>query len=400
MAGVDLKKFSELGFLQSIDIDGLVKVLAPYSTYFAGQGLDITALRNDDASARQLHTVFTRADEDTPRELLDVLYTIGDLADDVGHDKIMLYSMQARLDMTWATDRMTPGDFVIGTYIRHPHLVRNCAALVARKIKNYTEYRAKDDTKLTLDNAMKGSEAIAKLLSPWFESKKRSPVCQVHAYQDGHEIRFVVTHGLLYRSDGTISNDNEMERVAFRPQQHDAVIFDNRTFTLKVNARTPGERGIYRTTFGQVLFGDVDHFPGLGIYTLAPLRVEPLSFRPVVGIKDNGIVLTEVWIEYASDDHRVEKYQSDDLLISIGTEHRPNLQAGTLIRASLMIRYSSGGRARKLELRPPNIAIYDHDRDGDVTEEFLKRNGFMLVAAPAQGGTDDDGPDGPGVDGD
>ena len=399
MAGVDLKKFSELGFLQSIHIDGLVKVLAPYSTYFAGQGLDLATLRNDDPSARLLHTVFTRADEDTPRDLLDVLYMIGDLADDVGHDKLMLYSMQARLDMTWATGHMTPGDFVIETYVRHPHLVRNCAALVARKIKNYTEYRAKNDKKLTLDRAMKKSDDLAKVLSPEFEKKARSPVCQVHAYQDGHEIRFSITHGLLYRSDGTISKANSMERVAFRPQQHDSVLFDTRTFTLKINTRTIWERGLYRQAIGQVMFDDVDHFPGLGIYTLAPLRVSPLRFHPVVGIKDNGIVLTEVWIQYDTDDHRVEKILSDDLSISIAAEGKPNLQAGAVVRASLMIKYSSGGRARKLEIRPPNVAIYDHDRDDDVTELFLKENGFVAPATPPQDGTDDDGLDSEGVDG-
>lgn len=399
MAGVDLKKFSELAFIQSINIKGLVKVLLPYSDYFAGQELDLATLQNDDASARLLHTAFTRADEDTPRDLLDILYMIGDLSDDVGHDKIRLYALQARIDLSWATDDMTAGDFVIEAFLRHPHLVRNCAALIAKQAKNYTEYRAKNDKKLPLDRAMNKSAELERVLSPEFAKKARSPVCQVHAYQDGREIRFSITHGLLYRSDGTISKTNSMERVAFRPQQHDQIIFDTQTFTLKINTRTLWERGLYRTAIGQVMFDDANHFPGTAIYTLAPLRVDPLRFLPVIGIKEHGVTLTEVWIEHTAKVHRVEKIIADDILLSIAEEKRPNLQEGTIIRACIMIKYTSGGRARKLELRPPNVASYNHERDGDVTEEFLKRNGFLLTALQGQGDTDDDEPDGQGVGG-
>lgn len=392
-AGVDLKKFSELHFLQGLHIDGLVRILSPYSTYFAAQGLDLTTLRNDDPSARRLHTVFTRADEDTPPALLDVLYMIGDLADDIGQDRLLLAATQAGLDMTWATDHMTAGDFAIGMFLRHPNTVRSCAARMARKIKNFTEYRAKDDTELDLDHAIKNAPALEKVLAAWFDLKKRSPVCKVHPFQDGEEIRFSITHGQLYRSDGSISKTNAMQRVAFRPQQHDAVIFDNRTHTLKINARNIGERGLYRTAFGQILFGDPNHFPDGAIYTLAPLRAKPLAFKPVVGIRDNGVVLTEVWIEYATLDQRVETFYSKDLSASIAQEGRPNLQAGTLTRACFMIRYSSGGRARKLEIRVPNVAIFDHERDGEVTEKFLEHNGFVVKAVADDVG-DQDEPDG------
>lgn len=393
------KRFSDIGFLQSLDKPRwLVPLLRRHEDYFRGQGLDLSSLRNDEDSARRLLEVFTRADEETPQDLLDVLYMIDDLADEVGHDKLLTHGKQAGLDMSWATDSMTAGDFALAAQIHHPGLVRRCAALVARKVKNFTEYRAKKDKGLTLEHAIGNAKALAEALSPWFESRGRSPVCEVHPYQDGDEIRFTITHGQLYRSDGSISKSMAMQRVTFRPQQHDAVIFDNRTMTLKVNARNNGERGLYRTAFGQVLFGNPDHFPADGrIYTLEPLRRSPLDFRPVVGIR--GVVLTEVWIEFESPDQRVEKYQSRDLSVSIANDGRPNLRAGRLTHGVLMVRYSSGGRARKLEIRPPNVAIFDRDRDGEVTERFLEANGFVIGKEATDAGETGDG-DGADMDGD
>jgi hypothetical protein len=390
MAKTLFKRFSDLEFIQSIDIRTLVQVLIHHSDYFTRQKLDLNALGNDDASARQLLKVFTSADEETPQDLLDVLYMIDDLADDEGHDRVMSSLIDANLDMTWATGQMGAGDFIIAAYSRYPDEIRNCHIIVARKVKNFHEFRAKDDTRLTLAKAKERSNTLARALSPWFESKGRSSVCSVFPYEDGNEIRFRVTHGQLYRTNGTINKRNQMSRLAFRPQQHDAVAFDVRTFTLKINARTFGEQDLYRTVFGQVLFNDLDHFPGLSIYTLNPLRSASLGLNPVPGLMPGGVKLTEVWIQFDTPVSLLVKYHSSDLKVSIDMTGVPNLQAGAIIRAAFMLRYESGGRPRKLEIRPPNIAIYDRDRDGEVTERFLQINDYILPETDSNGVNDDD----------
>ena len=66
---------------------------------------------------------------------------------------------------------------------------------------------------------------------------------------------------------------------------------------------------------------------------------------------------------------------------SITRHGRPNLNEGRMVRASFLIKYSSGGRPRKLELRPTNVAIYDRDRDGDPAEAFLRTNGYLKIKA-------------------
>jgi len=56
---------------------------------------------------------------------------------------------------------------------------------------------------------------------------------------------------------------------------------------------------------------------------------------------------------------------------------KPNLQEGRIVRASFLMKYESGGRPRKLELRPPNVAILDRDRDGAVAEAFMAANDLL-----------------------
>lgn len=51
------------------------------------------------------------------------------------------------------------------------------------------------------------------------------------------------------------------------------------------------------------------------------------------------------------------------------------------MRASFLIKYRSG-RPRKLELRPPNVAIYDRARDGDAAEAFMYANGLCKLPKP------------------
>ena len=53
------------------------------------------------------------------------------------------------------------------------------------------------------------------------------------------------------------------------------------------------------------------------------------------------------------------------------------LTDGRLTWAKLKIRYDCGGRARKVEIRPPNQVEYDRRKHDLVTREFLEERGFL-----------------------
>jgi len=383
MARLRFKNFSDLAFIQGIDKPQYLRpLLEPHREYFERQGIDVTNLKNGDGTDRDLLRVFTQPGEDMPAELLETLYVLDDLADESGHDRIQHEAERQGINLDGSD--LTPGEFAVMVQSGHPALVQVChEQTFYRKIKNYQEYQAKGSRRLNLASVRKKLKQLEATLGPWFESKDRSPACEIYAYEEGGEIRFVITHGRMLRTDGSFDRRLRRSRVAYRPQKHDSVIYDNKTCILKINAQTRAEKDHYRDTFGQVLFDDAGFFPGEDLYTLAPLKRGTDALRLVPGIE--SIRLTEVWIQIDNDQRFVQISKAYNLAESIARYGRPNLAEGRLVRASLLVKYSSGGRARKLELRPTNVAIYDHDRDGGPAEAFMRANGYLKIGAPGDG---------------
>ena len=379
MPRLRLKNFSDLGFIQGIDKpQHFGALLAGHRDFFDRQDIDITKLRNDDATDRHLLRVFTQPDEEMPADLLQTLYVLDDLADEAGHDRIL--DEAKRQGVLLDGRGLTPGEFAIVVQCAHPGLVSLChEKTINQKIKNYQEYQARKVGKLTSETAKRKTKELEAALVPWFDSNNRSSACEIYAYEERGEIKFIVTHGRPVRTEGSIDKKLKRSRVAYRPQKHDSVIYDNRLGVLRINAQSFGEKDLYRATFGKILFGDTDHFPAGDIYTLAPLKRGANALRLVSGVE--SVRLAEVWIEVDNNQHFVQISKAYDLMESITRHGRPNLNEGRMVRASFLIKYSSGGRPRKLELRPTNVAIYDRDRDGDPAEAFLRTNGYLKIKA-------------------
>jgi len=373
------KNFSDLAFIQSIDKPKFLgPMLAKHKTYFDRQKLDVTKLTNDDACDRRLLAVFTKPDEDMPPDLLEKLYVLDDLADESGHDRILNEAERQGMPINGLGDDLTPGEFAIAVHKKHPALIRVCHdKTLYRKIKNYQEYQSKDGKRLSLKSAKAKAKALEAELAPRFESMNRSRACEIYVYEEKGEIKFQITHGRTFRTDGTIDKKLKRSRVAYRPQKHDSVIYDKSTGVLKVNAQTLAEKDLYREKIGKVLFGDANYFPEGDLYTLKPLRRGSAALAIVQGIE--SVRLTEVWIQLDDDQRFVQISRAYSLIKAIEDHNKPNLAEGKIVRASFLIKYSSGGRPRKLELRPPNVAIYDRDRDGEPAEAFMSENGYLKV---------------------
>jgi len=379
MPRIRFKNFSNLGFIQSIDKPRhLRSLLSPYAGYFKRQGIDVKTLNNDDATDRRLLAVFTQPDEEMPRDLLDILYVLDDLTDEAGHDRILAEIERSQVPIAGIGRNLNPGEFAIAVYGKSPGLIRHChEKTLYRKIRNYYEFQAAEDGKLSLSSAHKKGGDLEKELGPWFGKRNRSEACEIYVYEEEREIKFQITHGRTYRTDGTIEKNLKRSRVAYRPQKHDSVIYSNKTSVLKVSAQAPAERNRYRQTFGKILFGDADHFPAGDIYTLDPLRRADFAIKKVDGVESARLV--EVCVEFGGDDGFMQISKGADVIARARSWNSPNLAEGQIVRAAFLIKYSSGGRARRLELRPPNVAIYDRDRDGVPAEKFMDANRLLKL---------------------
>jgi hypothetical protein len=378
MPRLRISRFSDLGFLQSVDQPRFLRpLLTPYASYFKRQGLNLRELGNGDDDDRKLVAIFTRPDEEMPPALLDLLYVLDDLADDNGHDRILEEAKRQDVSLDGIVGRrLSAGEFAIAVFLTHPKVVRTShEKTLYTKMRNFEEFRAQEDRRLTLASAKRKRPTLERELGLWFEKNDRSPVCEIYAYEEDEEIRFEITHGRPYRTDGTIDKSLRRSRIAYRPQKHDSAIYDPKTLILKVSAQTRAEKEEYRRAIGEVLFGDPDHFPASRVYTLAPLRRKNPRLALVTGI--DSVRLAEVWIQHPTDEELLETWRGRDLLETAKGTGRPNLSVGTIVRAAFFCRFEEGGRPRKVEVRPPNIAVYDRARGGALMERFLTTNGIQ-----------------------
>jgi hypothetical protein len=341
-------------------------------------------MTNDDACARRLLEIFTTRDERMPGNLLRDLYILDQVADVDGHERIVEEAERLGIDLGSIPDNVCPGDFAMLVLVEHPRLIKIChEKTIARHVKRYYEYRSRDQRRFQLADVDVATEASKAILGPWFEQRKRTCKCETFVYQENYEIRILITHGGLFRTDGNITDRLELSRLPWRPQKHDSIVYDVRSGILKVHARFEAERQVYRETLGEALASDASFFLAGACYTLEPLR----SNGGVLSLADGiaGARLTDVVIEADSTECRQFLLKGDDLTNIVAGCRDARAPAGEIARAYFALSYTTGGRPRKLEVRLPNVADHDRERDGVVNEGFLRANGFIASPADADG---------------
>jgi len=378
MRSIRFRNFSDLSFLQQVDKPRfLVPLLMPYAAYFRSRGLEIAELTSCDEHDRQLLTIFATADETMPAELLEVLHRLDDLSDEAGHDRILAEVERHDIPLRGILgEELSPGELAIAMHCRHPKLVRDAHERTQAKVRIYEEYQAKTDRAITLAEATAKLPDLERLLGFWFEAKNRSLACKIDVIEELDALRFAITHGRPYRLIGVIRSSLERSRLGYRAQQHDSVIFDTRHRLLQVSANTETEREVYRQAFGTAFFEDLDHFPLGDIYSLELLRLSHLTLATVTGIE--SVRLTELQTRLEDAYGNVEVSRGHDLLARGSLLDSSRRVRGTITGATFLITYGSGGPPRTLEIRPPNVALYDRSRDGAATEAFLLANHLMV----------------------
>jgi len=359
-------------------------ILSKHKDFFLKHDLDIDQLSDDYKSMEKVISILKKTGNEIPTELLETLSIIHDFSDETSHDRLIEQAEKQGKPFSSHEGNISPTDFAILAYCENPHLMYLCReSAVDKKIKNYHEFQSQEKRHLNYEHARKSLTNLEKMLAFWFESKHRGAACSIYLFYDEHKIEFRIAHGRLIRTDVSVDHSIEGSPIAYRPLTIDSVIFDNLTSILKVNAYTSPEKELYRKVFGGVLFGDEDFFKANEIYTLEPIRQGKSAFRLVPGIEE--VFLREVSLRFDDEQNSKVQYSADDLFESMEHSRRIDISEGHIVRAVFHIKFSSGGKARKLEIRIPNIASYDRERDGEVTEKFIRQNGLIRADFDGQG---------------
>ncbi len=89
MSNFNLRRFTTVDVLKSIRIENLLAFLSPYWEYFESKGVLMPKGTASSFDYKGLIAVFMNPDEGMPKELIDALYFVDEMATTEGMDSIL-----------------------------------------------------------------------------------------------------------------------------------------------------------------------------------------------------------------------------------------------------------------------------------------------------------------------
>lgn len=373
--------FSHPDALEAISPKWLIRFLRPHSGFLGSRGLVLPAPDGDGDGLdyHKLLSILMVPDPEMPRELVDSLYYLHEMATPEGMDSLL---EEADAQGVPVDTEPTPHDVAIQMWLQDEDLLKHQHAeksLAKPFTFVYFQAAQKPDADLwTPDPDI--VLALESDLAEWFEKKRRGHDCRVAYYKREEGVWFVVGHGAPARREGCTCAHGH-DSVFYQPERHDLVIYQPGTGELQVHAGTPGETETYRRLFGRHLFGDDCHFPGTAKYTLEPLKKDgeaSLVCSDVEGL--DAVRLREIRYLWDSSCDDCETRQADDVFAAMRKHHEVIPDEARVTGACFQVAFSDSTTPRIISVQPSNVAHYQRDSDCERVAEWLRKRGFALMS--------------------
>lgn len=382
MATYNLRRFSDPDALKKVSPERLLELLRPHAGFFTKRGVTLPA----DADAEALDyeglvSVFMSPDTDTPKGLGDALYFINEMATPETAEEL-LEELQSRGVSFDGQPDPTPTDVALRAWLFNRDLLeRKHAEQFLTNPRTFEHFQTDEKRKVPAfkDPTRAQLTALEQDLDDWFESKKRGRGTRVFFFKKADGVWFMVRHGELFKREGAI-NAGKSESVFYRPEKHDVLRYDAANGEISIHAGTARQVELYRTMFGQHLFGDKEFFPGTSKYTLEPLKKDgaaSLVCSDVQGME--WVRLKEIRYNWGGPHSEMETRTADDLFAAWAERNKAIHPKARIVRASFLVKFADSKTPRTVTIRPSNIAKYTRDDDAAVVEDFLRKRGFMIA---------------------
>lgn len=384
MATFSLRKFSEPGRLKTIRPDRLITFLAPFSDYLERRGCILPSVPSSEIDYKALAGILMHPEDSVPREMVDALYFVHEMADDEQMDELLASAKERRLALD-TDDDSSPADIAVQVWLAAPDLLQEKhAEAKAIRQKNFVYFAGRHGKRRSFPHTNRDVlRLLERSLDDWFREHRRGEGSRVFVFDNGRKVWILVRHGMPFRREGSVRQGGRSSVEYYRPEIHDVLIYDTEMDDLGVHAGTKGEQDLYLRQIGAHLFGDPEYFPRADKFTLDPLIKHGraiLQCDDVPGLE--GVSFVEYHRYWGGDFKELEIKKATEIFGALDDKHYL-LAGGRMVRAVFKVKFAGSKRPRSATIRPPNIAKYDRDSDSDIIETWLRLRGLIKLP-PAQ----------------
>ena len=385
MSTFTLRRFTNPETLKSIHKDNLLSLLDRHKAYFTRRSVTLATTGPDELDYEGIARVLMTPDETTPRELVDDLFYVDEMATPEGMDALceeiakLPPAQRKQLDLGPAP---TPADVAVQVRLKAPDLLERKHAehfLTSKRSFEYFQAKKGADRTFRMPTA-KTLAALEGALGDRFYDMKRGRSCKVFVYEKDDGVWFLVRHGDPCKREGAIEA-GDSSSVYYRPERYDVLKYDGNLGELCLSAENKKISALYREKFGLHFFADAMQFPGTAKYTLEPLRTDgaaSLVCSDVEGME--WIRLKEIQYFWGGPEGEVEIRKASDLFAVLERRARSIPAKARILRASFLVKFADSKTPRTVTIRPNNVASYTRDSDASAVEVWLTKRGFAMVA--------------------
>ena len=383
MATFNLRRFSKPEMLRRIDREHLIAFLEPHTDYFSARGVELPSLNTEDElDYNALSEVLLNPSTSTPEDLAEALYYVNEMSTPEGFDSIQDAIDGTGIDVVIDKDAAR-ADLAIQVWMKDRDLIERLhAEQFLFRPRSFEYFRATNGSIPEFEEPSEETiRALEADLDEWFSKKRRGRASKVFMYVKPDFVWFLVRHGEPFTRESIIK-DGESSSVYYRPEKYDVLVYNPETGEIRMNARSKGEKELYRTKFGQHFFGDSEFFSGKSKFTLEPLREvgeDSLLCDDIDGLE--WVRLKEFQIFRGGSQKEVEIRKAEDIFASLRERERSFPNSGPIIKASFLIKFADSKTARTVTISSGNRARFKRDDDADILEAWMTRRGFIIADA-------------------
>ncbi len=374
-------RFTDCSFLRAIGRNLLQEFFEKFNGDLASKKLVLPSIVATDDEFFTALSGMLMSPEGLPDRVNDVLHEVQELSTEDGHDRLMKGLFQAGLQLGLG-DRPTPEEVALRVWLTSPELLAT----------KYNEYRfsrlklfvyyAKADDCLELGTASLKQADLSALvadLDRWFVRNGRGDeTVVVQKFQIKGEDYYLVRHGGTYLRSSKVEK-RKMEVLHYRPAKDDLIVYSPETDELRINAKTNGERELYRKAFGCFLHGFADYFQRNEMYTLHPIRefgAEALECHDIPGI--SKVVLTQLELEFDDQQKLSTTWKAVDLFKCPALPMANGLlpKGATLKEASFLIHLGKSMVPLEVKIIPPNTIRLAKQSALPCVQDWMSARGF------------------------